>query len=175
MINRKHKVFISFYHHDDENYRRVFEQTFSNVFINKSVQPGAINTEVSTEYIRRLIREGFLDDASVVVVLVGPNTKSRKHVDWEIAAALHPQVGGRSGLVGLLLPTFPLANNQYQYDDLPPRLADNVKSGYANVYTWNDATSSVFRMTQIIDQAFEARVGLSTKSDNRRIQKVHNS
>ncbi len=170
----KHKVFISFYHQDDEYYRVLFQQSFRDVFINKSVQPGAINTEVSTDYIKRLIREGYLDDASVVVVLVGPNTKSRKHVDWEISAGINPMVGGRAGLVGLLLPTFPLVNNRYDYADLPPRLADNVKSGFAKIYTWNDAVSSVQRITQIIDQAFEARVSLSNKCDNSRNQKVYN-
>jgi hypothetical protein len=38
------------------------------------------------------------------VVLIGPKTKCRMHVDWEIAGAISSRVGGNSGLVGILLP-----------------------------------------------------------------------
>src|SRR2546426_3884279 len=43
-----------------------------------------------------------------ILVLVGPKTKCRKHVDWEISAGLNKKVGGYSGLLGVLLPGFPL-------------------------------------------------------------------
>ena len=103
----RHKVFVSFYHEDDDKYRRKWDETTSEIFINKSVGKGEIDSDNSDDYIKRLIREQYLDDASVLVVLVGPNTRDRKHVDWEISAALNKKVGGYSGLMGLLLPTHP--------------------------------------------------------------------
>lgn len=102
----KHKVFISYYHHDDQYFKHVFEGSFGHMFTNKSVEPGDIATDNSDEYIKRLIQEDYISDSSVVLVLVGRNTKSRKHVDWEISAGLNKKVNGYSGLVGILLPTF---------------------------------------------------------------------
>ena len=171
----KHKVFISYYHKDDQWYKNRFEELFGNLFINKSVMPGDIDTDLSTEYIKRLIQKGYLTDTSVLVVLVGPNTWRRKHVDWEISAALSKKVGGYSGLVGILLPEFPLINNnQYRYDDLPPRLADNVNSGYAEIYTWNDACSSSIRIKSVIETAFKNRISKAHLIVNTRLQYVNN-
>src|SRR2546426_6575015 len=104
----KHKVFISHYHKDDQPYRNAFENSFGALFISRSVEPGEIASDLNTEYIKRLIQDGFISDSSVVIVLVGPKTKCRKHVDWEISAGLNKKVGGYSGLLGVLLPGFPL-------------------------------------------------------------------
>lgn len=96
----RHKVFVSYYHHDDQAYRNAFERAFSSVYIVKTVQEGDIATDNSDEYIKRLIQEDFISDASVVVVLVGPKTKCRKHVDWEVSAGLDKKVRGYSGVMG---------------------------------------------------------------------------
>jgi hypothetical protein len=101
--------------------------------------------------------EGYITDASVIMVLVGPNTKKRKHVDWEIAAGLNKKVGGYSGLLGILLPEFPLHENRYRYDDLPPRLSENVRSGFASVYAWNSIMSSASNISSAINNAFNKR------------------
>jgi len=167
----RHKVFISYYHHDDEYYKHLFEGASSHIFISKSVQPGDIAAENSDEYIKRLIQEDYISDASVVVVLVGLNTKSRKHVDWEISAGLNKKVGGYSGLLGILLPTFRLQpNGEYLYADIPPRLADNIKSGYADIYGWDHACS---HMKEIVAGAFNKRISAATKIDNSRIQAAY--
>ena len=79
----KHKVFISFYHHDDEKYKEYIDKYLSGNIINKSVMDGEYDPDNSDEYIKRLIREDKVSDSSVIVVLVGANTKGRKHVDWE--------------------------------------------------------------------------------------------
>lgn len=164
----KHKVFISYYHRDDEYYKHLFEGAFSHIFVNKSVQPGDIATNNSDEYIKRLIQEDYISDASVVIVLVGPNTKSRKHVDWEISAGLNKKVNGYSGLVGILLPNFRLQpDGKYLYADIPPRLADNIKSGYADMYGWDYACT---HMKEIVGEAFDKRVSLVHKIHNSRIQ-----
>lgn len=168
----RHKVFISYYHAEDEEYREKFERLFSGIFINKSVQPGEIDSDNSAEYIKRLIQEGHISDTSVLVVLVGAHTWSRKHVDWEISAALMKKVGGYSGLLGLWLPTHPdYGKDTYRPDAVPPRLVDNVKSGYANLYDWTADASKVKRW---INTAFEARVSKTNLIVNDREQFVRN-
>ena len=164
----KHKVFISFYHHDDQKYKNYIDTYLNGNIINKSVSDGEYSTDNSDEYIKRMIREDKVSDSSVIVVLVGPNTKKRKHVDWEIYAGLRSSINGSSGLVGILLPEFPLeANGDYYTRDLPARLGDNVSSGYARCYTWNYAIS---HFDEIIEKAFKDRIALRDKMKNDRLQ-----
>ena len=170
----RHKVFTSYYHHDDQYYKNYFIENFGHLFIDKSVGESDINTDVSTEYIKRLIQsENFLRDASVTVVLCGPNTKKRKHVDWEIYGTLDSRLDSTAGLVGILLPEFPIdINNQYFYDDLPQRLADNVKSGFAEIYRWDYFTSAAENVKQVIKNAFENRTKTNLiKNDRLQMQR----
>lgn len=163
----RHKVFISFYHYDDQVYRDAFVKVFGHLFISKSVEDGDIDSDTSDTYVKRLIQEDYLDDASVVIVLCGPNTLKRKHVDWEISAALNKKVGGYLGLVGILLPEFPLTpNSEFYHKDLPPRLAANVKSGFVSIYKWDDACASAEAIKNIIQTAFDARVNKANLIDN---------
>lgn len=173
----RRKVFVSFYHREDSAYKTSFETSTQSLFINKSVQDNEINTEVSTDYIASVIRQDFIADSSVTVVLVGPNTKHRKHVDWEIGATLDRRTGSRrGGLVGILLPTFPLRpGNQYSYEDIPARLADNVKSGYAQIYTWDQAMVNTVTIKKIIEEAFNRKNTISDKADNSRLQMQRNT
>ncbi len=169
---QKHKVFISFYHYDDQWYKNYIDQYLSSGIINKSVMDGEYNPDNSDEYIKRLIREEKVSSSSVVVVLVGPNTKKRKHVDWEIYAGLSGSINGSSGLIGVLLPEFPMEpNNRYYPANLPARLADNVNSGYADIYTWDYFISHFMR---IIDDAFKNRIERKDKIDNSRLQMQRN-
>ena len=167
----KHKVFTSYYHFEDQNYKDYIDRNFGNRIINKSVMDGEYDPDNSDLYIKRLIREDKISDSSVVVVLVGPNTRKRKHVDWEIYAGLRANTNGNSGLVGVLLPEFPLSNNKYLYADLPARLADNVKSGYADVYTWGCFVQS---FDSIIESAFNNRISRKNMIDNSRAQMQRN-
>ncbi len=96
MADTKHKVFISFYHFDDEKYKDALERDFGHLMICKSVGEGEIDEDNSDDYIKRLIREEHITDASVVVVLIGPNTRKRKHVDWELYAGLTAKAGGHT-------------------------------------------------------------------------------
>ncbi len=163
-----HKVFVSYHHDNDEWDRDQFEKLFSHIFINKSVNPGDIASDNSDEYIKSLVQDGFLSDASVCVVLVGRETYKRKHVDWEISGAITKKVGGRSGLVGICLPDHPnFEKNQYNSEITPPRLVDNLESGYAKYYNWSDDPTI---MKSCIEEAFKNRISLSEKADNSRLQ-----
>lgn len=167
----KHKVFISFYHKDEE-YKKYLVDNYSDYFINKSVEDGEYDPDDSDEYIKRLIREEKITDSSVIVVLIGPDTYKRKHVDWEIYAGLKGSINGRSALVGIILPEYRLdSGNKYRYKDIPDRLADNVKSGYCKVYSWENAKHN---FCKIINDAFNEKDSIKDKADNSRQQMKNN-
>ncbi len=167
----KHKVFISYYPHADQGYRNAFERIFGHLFISKSVEPGFVTSDLGADYIERLIREGYITERSVVIVLVGPKTYGRRNVDWEISAGLNKKAGGYSGLIGILLPEFPLQQfGNYLDKDLPARLADNAKSGFASTYLWDWFCADQNRVTYAIQSAFEARIGKANLVDNSREQ-----
>lgn len=174
----RHKVFISYHHKNDEWYKEQFETVFDDLFINKSVKDGEYDEDLSDKYVKRLIQEDKITNSSVIVVLIGSETYKRKHVDWEISAGLSAKAGGYSGLVGIILPTYynNISNisfeylNNYNSDTIPPRLLDNVKSGFAELYHWNDVFEKNnygrFNIENIIDDAFRRKNTISFKIDN---------
>lgn len=160
----KHKVFISYYHKDDEYYRNRFEDLFGDIFINKSVKQGDIDSELSDEYIKRLIREDYISDSSVVVVLIGPNTYCRKHVDWEISAGLY----NNAGLIGLILPHHSCyTKKECSGHNIPKRLVDNINSNYAKLYNWDENKETI---KKFIDKAFNDREKYEKNNSRKQMQ-----
>ena len=145
----RHKVFVSYHHSDgDQLYRNHFENLFANihdVMVSKSVQIGDIDPGLATETIRQKIRDEYLRDSTVTVVLIGAETWKRKHVDWEIGSSIRQtQYNPRSGLLGIILPTYPRADQaKYNPYTIPPRLYDNIKCSYASIYNWSNDPASV--------------------------------
>lgn len=164
----KHKVFVSFHHKRDSWYKERFEELFSDIFIIKSVKDGDIDSDNSDDYIKRLIQEDYLSDSSVLIVLVGAATKGRKHVDWEISAALNKKVGGYSGLLAICIPDNPdYPSDKYNSCNIPARLADNLSSDYAKYYDWSE---SIEGTKARVENAFQARIDKSDLIKNSRIQ-----
>jgi hypothetical protein len=59
------------------------------------------------DYVMRRIRELYISDSTVTLVMFGKCTWARRYVDWEIQASLRaPQNGLPNGLLGIKLPTF---------------------------------------------------------------------
>lgn len=161
-MGNRHRVFISYHHANDETYRTQFEQLFADVFdilISQAVDDGDIDPNLPAETIRQKIRDGYIRDATVTVVLVGSHTWQRKHVDWEISASLRDTKNNpRNGLIGILLPTYRQANprlaaDKYDPHTIPPRLYDNLPSSpaseklpanaFAQLYQWSTDPTSV--------------------------------
>ena len=139
----RHKVFVSYHHANDEWDRDRFEELFSNqhdILVSKSVQIGDIDDNLPPQRIRQIIRDKYLRDSTVTVVLIGKETWKRKHVDWEIGASIRKtQYNSRSGLIGILLPDYPRSDiTKYTHKTIPPRLHDNIECGFAKIYNWND-------------------------------------
>ncbi len=155
-MTKRHKVFLSYHHENDENYKTQFELKFGSVYVSKSVEIGDIDPDSRTETIRRKIRDEYLRDSTVTVVLVGQETWKRKHVDWEISSSVrHTQYNPRSGLLGLILPTHPnFTTEEYNPYIIPPRLYDNIKCSFAKLYNWNDDVSII---EQRIHDAFQRK------------------
>ena len=156
-MSTKHKVFVSYHHDGDQHYRNLFEELFADtIMISQSVQIGDIDLNLKTETVRQKIRDDYLRDSTVTVVLIGKKTWQRKHVDWEIGASIRDtRYNSRSGLLGIILPTYPRTySNKYNHHTIPPRLYDNVKCEYAKIYGWSDDPSIV---KSRIHNAFERR------------------
>ena len=169
----KRKTFVSYYHKDDQVYRDKFENLFEDLIVSKSVEDGDIDSDNSAEYIKQLIQKDYLKDTTVLAVLVGPKTKCRKHVDWEIAGAISTRVGGNSGLVGILLPSHPdFGSENFHATNLPERLAANVKSGYAILRDW--ATDRKL-LQSYIEEAFLNRTLKMDKRTNSSLQMQRNT
>ena len=160
----RRKIFISYHDTDDDrDYKNRFLQKASNVIIDKSVDTGDIDdTGLRVETIRQKIRDDYIRDATVTIVLIGPCTWQRKHVDWEIASSLRDTMrNSRCGMLGILLPTHPdFERKTLNLRRIPPRLADNCcgNDPYAVIYQWPKHRAER-RLREWIERAFARRKG----------------
>ena len=102
-----HKVFISYHHANDQWYKEKLVEfgKLHSIFLDRSVDTGEIPEEWSDQQIRQVIRDNYLRDSTVTIVLVGEETRRRKHVDWEIYSSMYDgAVNKKSGIVVINLP-----------------------------------------------------------------------
>lgn len=163
----RHKCFVS-YHADDLDEVETFLDTFGSEFIPRvvgvTVEDDFIDSD-DPDYIRQRIRELYLSDSTVTVVLLGSCTWGRKFVDWEISSSLrNDPVNRRSGLLVLPLPSM---NNSAR---LPERIKDNWVEGdeAASYAYYRTYPSSAAGLRADIDAAYRARVDKAHLVDNRR-------
>jgi hypothetical protein len=169
----RHKCFVSF-HHADDNEVRSFIEEFESAFIPRvlgvSDEDNFVDSE-DTDYVMDQIREKYLTDSTVTMVLVGQCTWARRYVDWEVYSTLrNDKHNRRSGLLAITLPSVA----SYSGRRLPPRVADNVHNadGYAR---WYKYPSSASGLQACITEAFAARVSKAGLINNRRERKVRSS
>lgn len=108
MVQNKHKVFISYHHANDQAYKEALlalNDTY-DLFIDASVDTGDVDDNLDDDAIRQKIRDEYLKDSTVTIVLVGLETKKRKHVDWEIYSSMYNgKVNKQSGVLVINLPS----------------------------------------------------------------------
>lgn len=183
----KHKVFISYHHANDQWYKdeliRIGEEYA--VFIDKSVGEGNIPEDLTDQQIRRRVRDEYLRDSTVTIVLVGTETKKRKHVDWEIYSSMYN--GSINKKSGILVVNLPSAKGSWMraphegekaaiYSDIydwktintrsefearypyaPARIIDNLVAGARiSVAPWHRITPATLKY--LIDVAFRDRL-----------------
>ena len=167
-MTQRHKVFISYYHDDDQGFKDQFVHKARNVVIDRSVDTADIDdTGLKVARIRQIIRDDYIRDATVTIVLIGPHTWQRKHVDWEIGSSLRKtKKNPRCGLLGILLPNHPdYRTGSYNPRLIPPRLADNCVGNdpFALIYDWPRGRAEA-RLREWIHRAFVRRDGTPPKN-----------
>lgn len=196
--NSKHKVFISYYHNADQNFKDALVEKYEgDVFIDASVDTGDIDDSKTDEEIRTIIRDEYLKDSTVTIVLVSEETKKRKHVDWEIFSSMYNGlVNKKSGILIIntsnnhqnrvsiddndkhLFPSninWGTMSDYKKYDYLPERLLDNLKKEGVkiNIVNYNDIINNQSALEGFIDIAHNNRT--SNEYDLSREMKRANS
>lgn len=153
----KRKVFISF-HQKDRNEVDSFIELWANragIFIPKAL--GAFDNDdfinsTNPDYVMSQIREKYLGDSTVTIVLIGSCTHSRRYVDWEIKSSLRKGSYTPNGLLGIVLPS--RGNSAH----LPQRFRDNWNKEENNCYArYRSYPTSSQQLTNWIEDAFAAR------------------
>ncbi len=113
MSVEKHKVFISYHHANDQWAKEelIDLNEENSIFIDKSLPLDGISetkedgSRKTDDEIRIEIRDNYLRDTSVVLLLVGAETKNRKHIDWEIYSSMRDSPKNKqSSIVVIQLP-----------------------------------------------------------------------
>jgi len=127
-----------------------------------------------TDYIMNRIREKYLTDTTVTIVMVGKCTWARRFVDWEVYSSLRNDKNNkRSGLMAITLPS--VANSSAKRP--PDRVTDNVRrsKGDEGYGRWWKYPSSVEGLRGLIVTAFDSRATLADLIDNSRARRKYNS
>ncbi|WP_227255785.1 TIR domain-containing protein [Bacillus thuringiensis] len=84
-----HKTFISYHHKNEQDLKdKIIEKLGGEDFLDLSVSDGEIDTNLGEDEIMHIIRENYLHDSTVTVVLIGWETAQRPFVNSEIQASL---------------------------------------------------------------------------------------
>ncbi len=176
-MTARHKFFISYHHENDQRYKDALVAMLQRVYglhgLDYSVGNHNINSMGWTlERIMQKIRDDYIRDATVTVVLYGAETYKRKFVDWEIRASLrNTQHNPRCGLLGILLPSHQdHARDTYNSSTIHPVFHDNIKTDFAGLYDWRDDGEAV---SGWIDDAFQRRKTKSVILDSPTYAKNH--
>ena len=185
----KHKVFISYHHANDQYYKEELLEFNEKhkIFIDMSVDTGNIDDDLPDETIRVKIRDEYLKDSSVTILLVGTQTKYRKHIDWEIYSSMYNgKTNKKSGILVIQLPTinpkyvtapfeeekqyiynyinsWTSINNRKEYKKrypcLPERIIDNLMKSDVkiSVTKWENIINNPNNLKLLIDLAYKAR------------------
>ncbi len=164
----KRNCFISYYHGDQievDNFVNDFRHVFTPVMLNSYQSYGTdIINSTNPNYVMQAIRSRHFGHSTVMIVLIGTCTHSRRYVDWEIKASLQRGgLGGQlpHGLIGIGLPS------TYGRAYIPERLALNwhdTNSGcYARCYKY---PSSAQELRSWIEDAFVSRATRSNLISN---------
>lgn len=159
----KRRAFISYYKQDIDKVEK-FIDDFKNVFTPKIL--GANDNDdfidsSNTNYVMQCIRDRYLEDSTVTIVLLGTCTHSRRYIDWEIKSSLQQGKALPNGLIGIALsdPPHPFC--------LPARFANNLKNGHDDYYArYIRYPTSEQKLRKWIEDAHLARTTRAALIDN---------
>lgn len=168
----RHKCFVS-YHVGDADEVVAFLDSFGHVFIPRVIGVSDEDDFIDSadnDYVMDSIREQYLTDSSVTIVLVGQCTWARRYVDWEVYSSLrNDKKNRRNGLMAITLPS--VSGDPAR--QLPARVADNFDSsdGYAR---WWKYPTSADGLQGNIETAFQERISRAHLIDNSRTRRMRN-
>ena len=118
------KVFIS-YHRADTKAREHIEDLLKDNNIPFYAVPKDVNFDGEHhQYIKDTILQG-MNDCDVLLCIVGKDTYTRPHVDWELHEALKGDTKTRRGVLAVMLEKRGDSKNNIDYANFPNRLEDN--------------------------------------------------
>ena len=172
------KLFLSCHAPEADTYLAAFELSFGHLFAPRPARTGDLESTSADAYIETMRRLHLVDSSTIVAVMVSRSSRGSRRIDWEIAAALGSDgTDGPAALFAVMLPDVPRrppraedrsAAPFFEYETMPPRLADNVKSGYARIYDWSWLCAEESRVATALEAA-RSRQRLATQLiDNRR-------
>jgi hypothetical protein len=134
-MTTRHKVFISYHHDNDEEKKDELLKLnqVHDIFIDGSVDTGDIDDNLPDETIRQKIRDEYLRDTTVTILLVGTETKNRKHIDWEIYSSMID--GSKNKKSGILVIQLPSASSGYYTAAHGEREKEKI---YPKTTTWTN-------------------------------------
>jgi hypothetical protein len=168
----RRKCFISYHHADDDAVAR-FVDTFDhthNVFIRRRLgeNPEDLIDSTNPDYVMQKIRERFLSDSTVTIVIMGRCTWARRYVDWEIQSSLRQGASLPNGLLGIKLPTF---------GGFPERFNANLSNDWPRVDCYArhmDYPTSLSDLQTQIEAAFQRRTSHANYIRNSRDRMIYN-
>ena len=180
-----HRVFVSYHHKNDQEYKKALVDWAkeNKIFEDYSVALGDIPEEWNDQKVREKIRDEYLRESTVTIVLVGTETKYRKHIDWEIYSSMHDGTKNKkSGIIVILLPsakstyyTCGFDNEKSIYPEqkwisiterseyerrfpyMPDRIIDNLLKSGVNISVINWDKVTVENLTLMIENAYKNR------------------
>lgn len=164
--NIKRKVFISFHQKDRSEVDSFIELWANKADIFKPKALGVSDNDdfinsTDPEYVIAKIREKYLSDSTVTIVLIGSCTHSRRYVDWEIKSSLRQGSNTPNGLLGIVLPS--CGNSAH----LPQRFKDNWNKDENKCYArYRSYPTTSQQLTDWIEDAFNARTARANLIQN---------
>jgi len=199
-----HNVFISFHHTNDHYYKDELlrQNRLYNIFNDKSVDTNSISDDLDEQTIRQIIRDQYLRNSTVTILLIGTETQKRKHVDWEIySSMINGQINDKSGIIAINLPetksygcqiahekekeivhpgvndwtNFTKAELTQQFPFAPDRIIDNLykKEAKISILSWQQVNNRPDALRYLIDATHHDRV--NCEYDLSRKMRRHNS
>ncbi len=171
----RRKCFIS-YHHADQDEVSQFVRDFDHELdtfiargLGQEMSEDIVNS-TNTDYVMQRIRQLYLSDSTVTLVMLGRCTWARRYVDWEIQASLRQgQTVTPNGLLAIKLPSYPSSGGQY-----PQRLNENLL-GHDNCFArWIAYPSSTDALVNAIESAHGRRTTHAKYIVNRRDRFAYN-
>lgn len=154
---KQFNIFISYYYNESREYMEKIKKFLETKFDNINIIYERVNYKhkgLNDKAITKIIRENYLRISSLIIILLSKNAWKRKHIDWELSAALrHTKSNSRKPVIAILTPDYGTTFLS-QTNKTSIRIIRNVKNEYIEIIFWNNFFN-VNNVKEIINKAIE--------------------